>query len=93
MRLVSYDISDNKVRTKFSKFLEQYGNRVQYSVFRIRNSKRVLNNIMQEIEHKYEKHFTFEDSIYIFQFCEACEKKVKKYGHAVYEDQDVIYFD
>lgn len=93
MILVSYDISDDKVRTKFSKFLEQYGHRIQYSVFRIKNSKRILKNIIEEIEHKYVKTFTIEDSIYIFEFCEACQKKVRKYGYAVYEDQDVVYFD
>jgi len=36
--IVAYDISNNKVRTQFSKFLEKYGVRVQFSVFEIQNS-------------------------------------------------------
>lgn len=92
MLLVTYDISDTKKRTKFSKFLEQHGSRVQYSVFRVKNSKRILNIITSTIEQKFAKHFTGEDSIYIFSICDGCNKKAFKYGHAVYEDKDVVYF-
>jgi len=41
MIMLSYDISNNKVRTKFSKFLKRFGRRVQCSVFEINNSQRV----------------------------------------------------
>lgn len=37
MVLVSYDISDNKLRTKFSKDLSKYGFRLQYFLFQITN--------------------------------------------------------
>jgi CRISPR-associated protein Cas2 len=93
MLLVTYDISNNKKRTKFAKFLEEYGSRVQYSVFRVKNSKRVLNIITTTIEKKFAKHFTPEDSVYIFHVCEGCNTKVQKFGYAVYEDQDVVYFN
>jgi len=33
MVLIIYDISDNKIRTKFVKFIEHYGQRVQKSAF------------------------------------------------------------
>ena len=39
MLLLTYDISDDKVRTDFSTFIQQYGERVQYSVYKIKNSK------------------------------------------------------
>ena len=35
MIVVSYDISDDKLRTKFSKYLSRFGHRLQYSVFEI----------------------------------------------------------
>lgn len=35
MIIVSYDISNDKVRSKFSKFLLEYGDRLQYSVYEI----------------------------------------------------------
>jgi CRISPR-associated protein Cas2 len=91
MLLVSYDFTDDKIRTKFSKFLSKYGYRIQYSVFRIKNSKRLLQNIRSEIKLKYEKKFSKTDSIYVFQICEGCMKKIDKYGFAKYEDEDIIF--
>ena len=67
MLLISYDICNDKVRTKFSKFLSKFGFRLQYSVFEINNSDTVLQNITTEIENTYMKLFTEEDSIIIFK--------------------------
>ena len=61
MIILSYDFSNDRMRTKFSKFLEKYGRRLQYSVFEIRNSKRVLQNIIDEIELAYKDKFTGAD--------------------------------
>ena len=55
MILISYDISDDKLRTQFSKYLQKFGHRIQYSVFEIDNSRKVLNNIMLGIEHNFKK--------------------------------------
>jgi CRISPR-associated protein Cas2 len=92
MLLISYDISDNKVRTKFSKFLEKHGRRMQYSVFAIKNSKRVLNLILNEIEVVFMKKFQISDSILIFPISEKDEQKTIKYGYAAHEDEDVVVF-
>ena len=35
MVIISYDISDDKLRTKFSKYLSRFGHRLQYFVFEI----------------------------------------------------------
>jgi CRISPR-associated protein Cas2 len=91
MLLVTYDFTDDKTRTKFSKFLKKFGVRIQYSVFRIKNSPRVLNNIVSEIEHKYRKMFGIGDSIFIFKFCEGCDKKVLKFGHAANEEVEILF--
>lgn len=50
MIVVSYDISDDKLRTKFSKYLSKFGHRLQYSVFEIDNSNRILNNITSDLK-------------------------------------------
>ena len=51
MVIVSYDISDDKLRTKFSKYLSKFGHRLQYSVFEIDNSNRILDNIVTDIKN------------------------------------------
>lgn len=92
MLLVSYDISDDKVRTRFSKFLGKFCRKVQYSVYEIRNSGRVLENIQTEIEMKYKKQFTGADSVVIFPICEGDKKKIVRYGYAANEEKDVVIF-
>lgn len=90
MLIVSYDFENNRTRARFSKFLEKYGRRIQYSVFQLRESERVLQNVLLEVELKYKRTFTGADSIVIFQVCEGCSKKVKRYGYARHEGKDVI---
>ena len=91
MLIVSYDFENDRARTRFAKFLEKYGDRIQYSVWQVRDSQRVLQNILTEVELRYKKHFTGADSIYIFQVCEGCKKKIKRYGYAKHEESDLIY--
>lgn len=92
MLLVSYDFTNDRTRTKFSKFLKKFGRRIQYSVFEIRNSPRVLTNILKEIELVYKKQFTNSDSIVIFPVCIGCQKKIIRYGYSSNEEQDVLVF-
>lgn len=91
MFLVSYDISNDKLRTKFAKFLTKYGFRVQMSVFKLKNSGRILDIVAEEVKSKFSKKFEECDSVYIFKICEGCEKKALKFGFARFEDQDIIY--
>jgi len=88
MLMVSYDISDNKLRTRFAKFLSKFGHRLQYSIFEIKNSKRILENIQIEIKADFEKQFEQTDSIMIFQMSKQC--KITKYGYAKNDDEDLI---
>jgi CRISPR-associated protein Cas2 len=90
MLLVSYDISDNKTRTSFSKFLSKFGHRLQYSLFEINNSKRILNLISIEIKNKYAKRFEETDSIMVFQMSSSCI--ITKYGYAKHQDEELVLF-
>ena len=80
MIVVSYDISDDKLRTKFSKYLSKFGHRLQYSVFEIDNSKRIVDNIVTDIKNRFEKCFTQQDSVIIFKLSSSCE--VLRFGYA-----------
>ena len=57
MLIVSYDIFDDKLQTKFSKYLSRFGHRIQYSVFEIDNSKRIIDNIVNDLTNNFEKAF------------------------------------
>ncbi len=90
MLLVSYDISNDKTRTSFSKFLSKFGHRLQYSLFEINNSKRILNLIQIEIRSNFSRRFEETDSIMIFQMSESCT--ITKYGYAKHQDEDLVLF-
>jgi CRISPR-associated protein Cas2 len=88
MLLVSYDISDDKLRTKFAKFLSKYGHRLQYSIFEIKNSERILENITTKIEKYYGEKFAQTDSVMIFILNKTCE--IIKFGYARNNDEKLI---
>lgn len=88
MIIVSYDISEDKMRTNFSKMLKKNGAiRLQFSVYEVSNTKRVMDNLVAKIE-AYSKHFTPDDSVIIF---EVDSDKLTKYGCAIHRDQAVVY--
>ena len=86
MIVVSYDISDDKLRTKFSKYLSKFGHRLQYSVFEIDHSKRIVDNIVTDIKNRFEKCFTQQDSVIIFKLSSSCE--VLRFGYAKNDEKD-----
>ena len=88
MLIISYDIKCDRLRTKFSKFLSKFGYRLQYSVFAIRNSPRILENITVEITNNFEKKFTESDSVIIFNMNEKCEQI--RFGYARNDEKDLI---
>lgn len=90
MLVVSYDISDDKLRSKFSKMLEKNGAiRLQLSVYEINNTKRILDIVKIQIEQKFSKLFGGGDSILILDVNDAA---TTKYGNAIHRDQEINYF-
>ena len=88
MFLIVYDIENDKLRTRFAKFLTRFGVRMQLSVFKIENSPRILNNIQLEIRNSFEKEFGQADSVLIFQVPDqAC---VAKFGYPIDDDTDLV---
>lgn len=93
MLIVAYDFANDKKRARFAKFLSKYGYRIQYSIFKIDNSDRVLKNILSEIDLKYEKTFKSTDSIIVFETCVGCDRKIRRYGYAKNEDVDILFLN
>jgi len=87
---VSYDISNDKLRTAFAKLIKKYGRRLQYSVREIKNSTRVLNILVTSIDKIYGPKFEMTDSVVMFTICEGCAPKIKRYGYAVQEEEDLV---
>ena len=62
--------------------------RLQFSVYEVNNTQRIIDNIKSKIETKYSKLFGGADSVIIF---EAPNAKVQKYGNAIHRDVDIVY--
>lgn len=90
MIILTYDIKDDKLRTRFSKFILSYGRRLQFSVYEINNSERVLKIVESEIKHKFEKKFSQDDSVLIFRLSNNC--KIQRFGYAKNEEEDLVMF-
>ena len=89
MIIISYDIKNNKLRTRFSKMLSRYGAiRLQYSVYEVNNTKRIIEIITFQIVEGFGPLFTPDDSVVIF---EVLSRNVIKFGNAIHRDQDVVF--
>lgn len=91
MIIITYDIANNKLRGKFSKYLSKFGYRLQYSVFKIKNSQRMLKNIISEIQVTFSPKFKQEDSVIIFHLSKQCKQYM--FGYAKNEDEEIIVID
>jgi CRISPR-associated protein Cas2 len=74
--VISYDISDDRTRRKVANVLADYGKRVQYSVFECRVDAKTLDKIITLLKPFAEGN----DSIRLYQLCDACVKKVVLLG-------------
>lgn len=88
MLVVSYDISDTKLRSRFSKLLTKNGAiRLQFSVYEVNNTMRVLDNLLLKIE-QFSTMFDGGDSVIVF---DVSDVKLRKYGNAIHRDADIVY--
>ena len=62
--------------------------RLQFSVYEVNNTQRIIDNIKANIVDKFSKLFTGADSVLIF---DAPNAKVQKFGNAIHRDADIVY--
>lgn len=78
MYVVSYDISNDKVRTKIAKELENFGRRVQYSVFECRISEKQFEQLYGKLTVLMQEEK--EGNVRIYKLCGKCERDVITIG-------------
>jgi len=86
--LVSYDIPDDRRRTKLAKTLKDFGDRVQYSMFECILDNRLLESMRKKITDLIDKS---EDSIRIYDLCADCEKKITIIGQGTVSKEEEVY--
>ncbi len=88
--LVSYDISDDKLRLKVAQLLEGYGERVQYSLFEIWARPREMAQLRQQLMRLVQRDDQKVGSIRIYPLCAVCRARREIVGEGkVVEEVEV----
>lgn len=77
MQIVTYDIVSNKSRVRVSKALEDYLERVQFSVFEGELNEKITKSVVAKLTKSINLD---KDSIKIYFLCKDCEKKILSIG-------------
>ncbi len=75
--VVTYDITDDKRRLKISDELQNFGARVNFSVFECHLEAESLTDLKQRLAEKIDSS---EDNVRYYVLCDACVKKVEIQG-------------
>jgi CRISPR-associated protein Cas2 len=86
--VISYDIPEDKRRTKVHKILKSYGQWMQYSVFECELTDSQYAKLRGRLDRVIQPH---EDSIRFYSLCACCQHKVERIGGEQVRD-DTIFF-
>jgi CRISPR-associated protein Cas2 len=86
--LVSYDIPDDKRRTKLAKTIKDFGDRVQYSVFECLLDKSLLDKMTGRIDKILVEK---EDSVRIYCLCANREREIRVIGKGKVTKTEDVY--
>jgi len=87
--IVAYDIADETRLRKVAKIAEDYGTRVQKSIFELDVRLSALKEMMDRVAATIEPE---EDGVKYFLLCEKCaHREVEIIGQGVYVDPDTAY--
>ncbi|HOK07846.1 MAG TPA: CRISPR-associated endonuclease Cas2 [Syntrophales bacterium] len=88
--IVAYDISDPRRLRRVAKISEDYGTRVQKSIFELDVTVRRLEEMIGRIAEVIEPQ---EDSVKYFLLCEKCAHRgVEIIGQGVFVDPDAEFY-
>jgi len=77
LAIIAYDIADPRRWARIAKHCEDYGVRVQYSVFECRMPMDLFEQFWQELTDLIEPN---EDRLVAYRVCSRCAKEVRVAG-------------
>jgi CRISPR-associated protein Cas2 len=73
LTLIAYDISDPRRLARIAKYCEDFGGRVQYSVFELRLSQELFEQFWQGLLKRIDEK---TDRVVAYRICRDCARKV-----------------
>lgn len=86
--VVSYDISEDKRRTKIHKMLKSYGQWMQYSVFECSLTTTQYAKMRSRLAKMIKPD---QDSIRFYFLCACCQGKVERIGGEKVRDNSIFF--
>lgn len=77
--VIAYDVSVDNTRARLAGMLQQFGDRIQYSVFLCRVERDALDELLERARHLIDPR---TDSIYVLRQCGNCWSQVVTVGQA-----------
>ena len=74
--VISYDIEEDRTRTRLANLLLDYGDRVQKSVF----EAELTADALTELLAKATRELGAEDNLRVYPLCGACAERVQNFG-------------
>jgi CRISPR-associated protein Cas2 len=88
--LIAYDIANHKRLYRVARVMEDYGARVQRSVFECRIGEKELAAMLGRVKPILKKR---EDRIHIYHLCAACQQRFEQYGRGqLTTDAEVLIY-
>lgn len=86
--VVSYDIPEDKRRTKIHKILKSYGQWMQYSVFECNLDASQYAKLRSRLSKLIKPE---QDSVRFYFLCGCCQAKVERIGGETVRDETVFF--
>lgn len=87
--VVCYDIPDQKRRSRLASRLEDFGDRVQESVFEAVLDRALLDQMMDRIAQVL---LPAEDQVLVYPLCAECAGKVRRLGQCLPAPGEEVVF-
>jgi CRISPR-associated protein Cas2 len=87
--IVAYDIADPKRLAAVAKIIQDYGVRVQKSIFEVTVDGKIFAEMKSRIEDVI---VSTEDGVKYFPLCEKCAGTVEIIGQGEFTDPDAEYY-
>ncbi|MBI4444690.1 MAG: CRISPR-associated endonuclease Cas2 [Acidobacteria bacterium] len=88
LHLVAYDIRHPKRLRRVAKVCEDYGIRVEYSVFECDLSEEVFARLWCDLASEIEPD---EDTILVYRICGACVQRISGMGKTTRPESALLY--
>jgi len=86
--VISYDILEDRRRTKIHKILKSYGQWMQYSVFECDLSETQYAKLRSRLSQLIKPD---QDSIRFYFLCACCKDKVERIGGETLRDESIFF--